>query len=269
MTKIERFLAALPGLALFFAACSEGKQPVSGTVAQESFSSPITTVTASRSDATSTSASVAADGTFTLNLPKGSGYRLDFTSAAGDTTLVFPRSGGAVEWRFDVTGTGSKFDLGTIRPVGDLRTMKVTFAHQKGKHGDGGVDDDVTCVNGLDPTTGAVCVEDDDQGLACKDKGGKHGKGKGHEKAKGHGDAGCPKRHMCEDDAGMCKGDGDEDGDGHHGHDGGLDDDDNTTGTDTTSATGEPVPTNAAVADRNLPASIGKCGDRDEGEDDK
>jgi hypothetical protein len=271
MTKLERFLAALPGLALFFAACSEGKQPVSGTVAQESFSSPITTVTASRTDATSTSASVAADGTFTLNLPKGSGYRLDFASAAGDTTLVFPRSGGAVEWRFDVTSTGSTFDLGTVRQVGDPRKLNVTFAHTKMKHGDGGVEgDEVACLNGLDPTTGAVCVEDnDDQGLACKGKGGKHGKGKGHGKAKGHGDgdAGCHKRHVCEDDAGVCQGDGD--GDGHHGHDGGVDDDDPTTGTDTGSATGEATPSSAAVADRNLPASLGACSDRDETDDDK
>jgi hypothetical protein len=264
MTKIERFLSLLPGLALFFSACSEGKQPVTGTVAQETFSSPITTVTASRTDATSISTSVSADGSFALNLPKGTGYRLDFASAAGDTTLVFPRSGGTVQWRFDVDATGTAFDLGTVRQVGDPSHLNVTFAHTKVRSGDGGVegegDRDVECVNGQDPVTGAVCVEDTtDQGVGCK--GGKHGKGRGHGRHHGDGDGGCHK--SCDADAGVCLGDGD--GDGHHGHDGGVDDDDGTgTDTSTTTEAGEAAPTSAAVADRNLPSSLGHCSKGDD-----
>jgi hypothetical protein len=262
MTKIERFLSVLPGLALFFSACSESKQPVTGTVAQETFSSPITTVSASRADGTSVQAPVAADGSFTLNLPKGAGYRLDFANASGATTLVFPRTGGGTQWRFDVASTGGTFDMGAVRQVGDPRNLNVTFAHTKVKS-DGGVegegDRDVECVNGLDPVTGTVCVEDtEDQGLACKgSKGGKHGKG--HAKH-GDGDGGCHKgAHVCDGDAGVCQ----DDGKGHHGHDGGADDD--TTGTDpTTGTSNEAEPSSAAVADRNLPSALGNCAERDD-----
>jgi hypothetical protein len=267
MTKTERFLSILPGLALFFSACSESKQPVTGTVAQETFSSPITTVSASRTDAPTVDAPVASDGTFTLNLPKGTGYRLDFTSASGGATLVFPRTGGAVEWRFDVASTGSSFDLGTVRQVGDPRNLNITFAHSKvKKHGDGGVDEcdrDVECVNGQDPVTGAVCVEDTkDQGLACKGgKGGKHGKGHG----KGdHGDAGCGKQghDLCSGDAGVCQ----DEGRGHHDHDGGVDNDDDT-GITTGDTSGEAAPSTAAVADRNLPSALGQCIESDDDTD--
>lgn len=265
MTKIARFLTTLPGLALVLSACSESKQPVTGTVAQESFSSPITTVSASRTDGTSIDATVAADGSFTLNLPKGTGYRLDFANASGATTLVFPRSGGETQWRFDVASAGSAFDIGAVRQVGDPSKLNVTFAHAKvKKNGDAGVDEgdrDVECLNGQDPVTGAVCVEDDDQGLSCRS--GKHGKGHGKG---GHGDAGRHgEGHAGDRDAGVCHGDGQ----GHRGHDGGMDDDDTaSTGTDTTTdTTTEVAPSSAAVADRNLPSSLGPCTESDDEND--
>jgi hypothetical protein len=260
----------LPALTLLFSACSESKQPVTGTVARETFSSPITTVLASRTDGTSVNAMVAADGSFTLNLPKGTEYRLDFASASGTTTLVFPRSGGGLQWRFDVASTGGAFDMGAVRQVGDPRDLNVTFAHTKVKKGgDAGVegegDRDVECVNGQDPVTGAVCVEDtEDQGCQGS-KGGKHGKGKGHGKH-GKGDGGCDNEaRLCDEDAGVCHGEGR----GHHGHDGDMDDDatgtDPTTGTDTTTGTtSEAELSRAAVADRNLPSALGQCAESDD-----
>ncbi len=271
MTKIERFLSILPALAVLFSACSESQQPLTGTVAQETFSSPITTVLASRADGTSLDAAVAADGSFTLNLPKGTGYRLDFANASGNTTLVFPRSAGGTQWRFDVASAGSAFDMGRVRQVGDPRDLRVSFAHAKvKKDGNAGAQDgdrEVECLNGQDPVTGAVCVEDaDDQDLACHE--GKHGK---HGKHHGKGDDGDAGRHgegrFCESDAGVCHG-GDDDGEckDHHGHDGGVDDDDISTGTDPRE---EVEPTRAAVADRNLPSSLGPCAESDDEDDDR
>lgn len=215
----------LLGSLAFFAACSSSTatQPVSGRLALDTFPATVTSVRAVRPDGTTVTSAVGADGSFSLALPAGRKYRLEFLTASSDTPrLVFPRQAGMTDLTFDVGAGGQAFDMGIVRYIGNPRTVAVKFvtsgvstvvaklstdadsgAGDKEENDDGGKDNE--CRHGKDPA-GAVCVDDDE------DHGGKH----------------------------QCH--------GTHGSAGQDDDSDQ--------------PATAAVADKNLPAVIGDCGER-------
>jgi hypothetical protein len=216
-------------------ACARDRvQPISGQVALATFDGPVTTVRAVRPSGAAIVAPVGAGGAFQILVPRGKGYHLEFAGPSGIPILVFPHAAGALTWTFDVRGRGTRFDVGTVRYVGNPAGMPVTFVIRQGEtlqEPDGGAkengDDD--CEDGKDLKTGAICVDDDD-----------------HDKGKGKGD------DECEDDD-------DHDGDCVNG---------------TNAETGAPckpapAPSAAAVADRNLPAVMGSCADDDDKDDDK
>lgn len=139
-----------------------GSQTISGRVAQSTFASPVDTVTVVKGGTGVLEAPVAADGSFTVIVPAGSGYRIELSSAATRAGLVSPRSSGAIDVTFAVRGSGAPFDLGMVRYVGD--PAGTIFKQTGGTGGDG----DGECEDGIDPATHAVCVDDDEEdGGSC------------------------------------------------------------------------------------------------------
>jgi len=102
------------------------------------------------------------DGSFALTIPKGRGYQLVFTNETG-VGLVFPRSSGSLQSRFDVLGAGPAFELGAVRYIGDPTAQSYSF-YSTSSSGQA----DGECEDGVDPM-GAVCVDDDDEeGASCE-----------------------------------------------------------------------------------------------------
>lgn len=226
-----RFCALIPLASL--AACSGSSAPpqiVTGRIDGATFKSPISSVRASRAGAV-VEAPVGSDGTFSIAIPAGTGYRIELLAASGQPSLVFPRSAGTVDVAFDVRGGTRPFDLGMVRYVGDTSARPFVFKTSGGTDGDG------ECENGIDPN-GAVCVDDDeDEGGACED----HECVDGIDPSNGQECDGGPSANQ--DDGQEADGDGDGE-------------------TDDDAARAE-----AAVAERNLPAALG-CDDGDGETDD-
>lgn len=143
-------VSLLLGLA---AGCSSSpaSQTITGTVEQAAFPSHVDAVQVLQGTAVVASATVAADGTFALTVPPGSGYRIALSSAG----LVFPRATGTIDTSFAIAAGTQPFALGTVRYVGDA----TKHAHAQ----------DGECEDGVDQN-GNVCVDDPtDQGTACED----------------------------------------------------------------------------------------------------
>ena len=219
------------------AACSKdsGIQPVSGKVALASFGDPVTSVRAQRPGAAAIVAPVGSDGSFRVDLPRGKNYRLEFVTASGAPRLIFPRRAGAVEWWFDVRGGGPRFDMGTVRYVGDPTATTLAFVQKAvtstgtSTGGQTGKDEEVECEDGKDAKTGAVCVDDDD------DKEGECHDGKDGDDGECENGKDVKTGQACTDD---------DEGDDH-----------------------KTPPPAAAVADKNMPAAIGGCGEDDDDDD--
>ena len=162
-------LAILP--AVLLAACSSSPpQVVTGRVASATFPYPVNTVRAVRAGRTVVAAPIASDGSFSIAIPSGSRYRLEFAATAGGAGLIFPRTLGTLDATFDVRGHQAAFDLGAVRFVGDpaSHTYKTGPAH--------GLDGE--CEDGIDRSTGAVCVDDEENGGSCEaSDGGAEGDG--------------------------------------------------------------------------------------------
>ncbi|MCA9489063.1 MAG: hypothetical protein KC621_04055 [Myxococcales bacterium] len=136
---------------------------LTGRVEQTGFESPATTVRATRAGSPAVEAPIASEGSFSIALPAGVGYSVDFLSANKASALVFPRSSGKIGRGFDVSGSGA-FDLGVVRRIGDPAQHQFRFvsagaalSNDAGTPSDG----DGECEDGIDPSTGAVCVDED------------------------------------------------------------------------------------------------------------
>ncbi|MCA9617898.1 MAG: hypothetical protein KC731_02685 [Myxococcales bacterium] len=132
---------------------SSPTQTVRGQAAVSSFPSTIEEVRVDHGGVTVASSAVDAQGHFELAIPIGSGYRLSFVTS-NDVALVFPRSGGSMDSQFDVEAAGTAFDLGMVRYLGDPKTTQYAFSGTSEAPGS-------ECEDGIDPTTGFVCVDDD------------------------------------------------------------------------------------------------------------
>ena len=207
--------------ALLLAACSASPAPqvVVGRVAPTAFPYPVDTVRAVRAGRTVVEAPIAADGGFSIAIPAGERYRLEFAAAGHRAGLVFPRQLGTLDVTFNVRGHQALFDLGAVRYIGDpaSHTYKTTTSA------------DGECQDGTDPTTGAVCVDDNEDGGSCADDGGVNCEN-GIDPATGLECDGGPAANQ-----------------------------DNGTEADGEDPTDD-GPTDGAVADHNLPSAIG-CGD--------
>jgi hypothetical protein len=222
-----RFFALIPLASL--AACSGSSAPpqtVTGRIDGASFKSPVSAVRASRAGSV-VEAPVSADGSFSITIPAGTGYRIELVAASGQPGLVFPRSAGTIDVSFDVRAGTKPFDLGLVRFVGDANAHPFVFKTTGGSDGDG------ECEDGVDPN-GAVCVDDnDDEGASCDN----------HECVDGIDPS---NGQECDGGPGANQDDGEtaDEGDG----DGETDDD--------------ALPAEAAIAEHNLPAAVG-CDDGD------
>ena len=94
-------------------------QVLTGHVAA-GFPTPIASVNIVRGATIVASAPVAADGTFRLNVPAGTGYAVRLVGT-GQTGLVFPRHAGAIATTFSVRSGGVAFDLGGLFYVGSSK----------------------------------------------------------------------------------------------------------------------------------------------------
>jgi hypothetical protein len=224
-----KILVAAIGLVTIGCGASPGSQTVSGRVAQQTFASPVDQVSVIKAGASVVAAPVAPDGAFTIVIPPGSGYRIELSSAATRAGLVSPRSTGTLDATFAIRGKAAPFDLGTVRYIGNPTTT--IFKQTGGGTGDG----DGECEDGIDPTTNAVCVDDN------------------------------------EEEGGSCQGDdGETNDDVEDGTpDGETDDDGIEDGTPDGETEDDGAPADAAVADHNLPNALG-CddGEQQDGEQD-
>ena len=211
--------------ALFLTACSSGPpQVVTGRVASATFPYPVDTVSAVRAGRTVVATPVASDGSFSIAIPSGSRYRLEFAATVGRAGLVFPRALGTLDATFDVRGHQAAFDLGAVRFVGD----PASHTYKTGPAPAGGADGE--CEDGIDPSTGAVCVDDEEDGGSCEAS-----------------DEGVD----CQDGIDPATGQECDGGPGENQDDGEDPTDD--------------APSEGAVADRNLPSSIGCADDEEDG----
>jgi hypothetical protein len=232
-----RIYALLP-LLLLVASCSSnpaGTLTLTGQAVLASFPAPATAVRAIRGQEVVEQAPVGVDGRFSMSLPAGRGYHLEFIYGNGDATLVFPRSSGAIGSKFDVLGS-TGFDLGLVRYIGDPAGQSFYFRDMSGSSGSDEADadgDEVECEDGVDPATGSVCVDDDDEefeGMCSDEEGEKEDEADDVECENGIDPA---TGAECEGGPAANPDDSDED-----------------------------TPSDAAVADHNLPAGVG-CADED------
>lgn len=155
MTRSMALLAPLSALL----ACDSGNnqtQPVTGKLAQATFPAPVTSVRARRPGAADILAPVDSKGAFTLSLPPGKSYRLDFLAGGEGARLVFPRKRGVLDSTFEVRGAGPAIDVGAVRYVGDAR--KRTFAFSSAA--DVPTDACEEAEELVDAQAGVVCVND-------------------------------------------------------------------------------------------------------------
>ena len=141
--------------------CSAPSQVVTGRI-DPGFPSTITSVKVTTSsiqswhgDAHVTTAPVAADGSFRLEIPPMKGVRIQLLAADGRTTVVFPRQSGVLASALSIRPNGADFDLGMIRYIGDASATHYAFKTSGGASED--CDDD-----GMD-ANGATCVDDSDE----------------------------------------------------------------------------------------------------------
>ena len=144
-----------------------GEQVVSGRAALTSFPTPVSDVQVVRGSQVVTRSAVGSDGSFSLTIPVGTGYELVF-AGSNHVPLVFPRSTGGIDRRFDIRAGGKAFDLGAVRYVGDPSAQTFAFNHvgstsQALTDPAAADDDNVECEDGIDANTGALCVDDDDE----------------------------------------------------------------------------------------------------------
>ena len=190
LKKVLRFVAMGSALLVLGAACNGAGtgtpaatgttgMALTGTVSQATFPAAVTTVKALVGTKTIAEAPIAADGTFALTLPKGTRYRLELAHGGGSTLLVFPRSAGTIGHTFDVLAAAGAFELGTVRFIGDPAGKSYHYltsapanaaaSNSAAEETDGATDgDNVQCEDGIDPTTGAVCVDDDGGDATCE-----------------------------------------------------------------------------------------------------
>lgn len=104
-------------------------------------------------------AKLSSNGSFRLVLNKDHTYHLDVVGAGVDQ-VVFPRKSGALDRTFHVSGGGARVVLGQIRHFDALPTSGFRFLAQTTVSAPPATTGAEACVNGMMPSTGAVCADD-------------------------------------------------------------------------------------------------------------
>lgn len=152
--KLSYAVLALP-LAI---GCSSSQPQVLTGHINPGFPTPITSVTVIKGSSVVATAPIAADGSFRLSVPAGTGYSIRLVST-GQTALVFPRHSGSINTTFAIRPGGVSFDLGGLHYLG---TSTTTFAFHDGAASG-------TCNAEDHDSTGATCIDDGDtSGGTCE-----------------------------------------------------------------------------------------------------
>jgi len=239
--RMSRIILAVVVGAALGGCTSVGPQVVSGVVELGSFHEAPSSVRVTRAGQIVVESAIDLEGRFSLTIPPGQAYRIELYAPSATPGLVFPRKVGGVDASFTVRGGTTPFDLGMVRYVGDPTARTYAFitttptpgvALSTVASGD--------CEGGMDQSSRAVCVDDDDDegATVCEEEGDDDGED-----------------HQCEDGIDPATGAECDGGPAANADGSGAD------GAD------EALPGDAAVADHNLPAEIG-CGDDDEEDDD-
>jgi hypothetical protein len=162
----------LAPVALFALACagraaSTPETHVSGTVALTTYPTTPHTIVATNEKGTALSAPLAANGSFSMALPKGHKYRLAVATSAGAVPIVFPRTSGSLDAAFSVKSKGGVVGLGTVHylasaPPGGFKVASANAATPA-------------------PSSGADCQDcaNDDHEVSCSDGQQGHDDGAG------------------------------------------------------------------------------------------
>jgi hypothetical protein len=163
--RIATLLVAGAGL---FVACRNGATPastanapvsslVSGQAALASFPVAPASIRAVAKDRPAIEVPVATNGVFVIEVPEGAEYRLELAAEGHAYPLVFPR-GASFDTGFTVRHEPTAFELGAVRFVGDVHEHSFTVRNAA-PDGVGAPAPD--CVDGVEKTTGAICVDNE------------------------------------------------------------------------------------------------------------
>jgi hypothetical protein len=112
---------------------------------------------------------------FRLEVLGRESYRFEVVRGDGSSVpLLFPRAGGATDGRLAVSG-GTSFDFGYLRYVAPFEATTVEVSTRSTSTSTG-TDGEYECEDGIDPNTGAACVEENDEAESCEgeDEEGEH-----------------------------------------------------------------------------------------------
>jgi hypothetical protein len=108
------------------------------------------------------------NGEFRVAVLGGESYRFTVVRADGSRVpLLFPRAGGRTNERLAVSG-GTSFDFGYLRYVAPFESATVQVSTRSSKSGELATDGEYECEDGIDPATGAACVEENDDAESCE-----------------------------------------------------------------------------------------------------
>jgi hypothetical protein len=174
-TVVVRLLPHVMPLLLLLGACTspDAPQTITGKVALSTFPARPTGIQAVRAGKVVAQTSLATDGSFRMDLPAHAAYHLELVTPGSRPVLVFPRrKTGKVETGFWV-GVGKRpYGMGTVRLVGDPTVQTFRFNQAVAPEpvdpmepGDPPKPPGAPeCEDGIDPTTKAVCVNDEGDG---------------------------------------------------------------------------------------------------------
>jgi hypothetical protein len=168
--KFIAFSLCLPLVVLGCSSKDSGGAPtestVRGTLALSTFSATPTGIQAIDENGAKITGKLAADGSFSLVLPKDHTYRLVVTTASASEPIVFPRTTGKLDTTFRMSGGGAAVALGSVRhydsaPAGGFMSVGTSKQLRSSEPAPAEGDGDGECEDGVDAATGAACVDDD------------------------------------------------------------------------------------------------------------
>jgi hypothetical protein len=191
--------------ALGACAVTEDVQTISGRVERTGFGGQVLGARAVAGDRVVATAPVTQDGRFTLEVPVGTGYRLEVITSTGAQVLAAQATDDLVAATFDICDPGEPYDVGVIYqgdsvPACDPSTGEGCDPGCPDPNADGSCDEpgcdpttDPTCGGGGDPGCDPATGENCDPGCTDPNPDGSCDEPPGCDPATGENcDPGCP-----------------------------------------------------------------------------
>jgi len=121
ITVVSRVLLGLALVALPLAGCTsqaEDQQTLAGKIAQASFQAPVIGVRVLQDGAVVSSAPIAADGSFEIEVPPGTNYQVEVVTRDGAHALSDANTNKPKRINFKVCVAGNRYDMGELRRWG-------------------------------------------------------------------------------------------------------------------------------------------------------